>query len=156
MKQSNFPEARHVQIILVEDDDGDAKAIRRAFSKARIANPLQRFRNGKEALAFLKGETDQDPPFQFVVLSDINMPCMSGIELLKALREDACLRKTLFFVLTTSDDERDITAAYYNNVADYILKSRAGDMFIELMSVMDNFWRIVELPVIEARSSPHG
>ncbi len=72
--------AQDVKIILVEDDDGDAKAIRRAFSKARIANPLIRFRNGREALSFLKGETDQDPPLQFVVLSDINMPRMSGIE----------------------------------------------------------------------------
>ncbi|WP_417839715.1 response regulator [Tritonibacter scottomollicae] len=154
--QSNHSDSRDVQIILVEDDDGDAKAIRRAFSKARIANKIQRFRNGEEALAFLKGEGDQDPPVQFVVLSDINMPCMSGLELLEALREDPRLQRTLFFVLTTSDDERDITAAYSNHVAGYILKSRAGYMFIELMAVMDNFWRIVELPVIETRSSPHG
>ncbi|KJZ23154.1 response regulator [Tritonibacter mobilis] len=156
MMSSQATPARDVKIILVEDDDGDAKAIRRAFSKARIANPLIRFRNGREALSFLKGETDQDPPLQFVVLSDINMPRMSGIELLEALRDDPTLHKTLFFVLTTSDDERDITAAYSNNVAGYILKSQAGDMFIELMTVMNNFWRIVELPIIDVRGEAHG
>ncbi len=77
-------------------------------------------------------------------------------ELLEALRDDPTLHKTLFFVLTTSDDERDITAAYSNNVAGYILKSQAGDMFIELMTVMNNFWRIVELPIIDVRGGAHG
>lgn len=150
------PRARDVNILLVEDDDGDAKAIRRAFAKAKIGNPLIRFQNGVDALAYLKGETEQTPPRQYVVLSDLNMPRMSGIEFLEALRNDPRLRSTLFFVLTTSNDERDISAAYFNNVAGYILKSRAGDMFIELMSVMDNYWRFVELPVIENRSASHG
>ncbi|KUP91906.1 response regulator [Tritonibacter horizontis] len=154
----NLHEARtsSVEIILVEDDDGDAKAIRRAFVKARVANPLIRFRNGVDALAYLKGETDTKPPRQFVVMSDINMPKMSGIELLEEIRQDPLLKQTLFFVLTTSDDERDISAAYFNNVAGYILKSRAGDMFIELMSVMNSFWRFVELPIIDVRSPQDG
>ena len=137
-------------------DDGDAKAIRRAFTKARVANPVIRFCNGVEALAYLKGETETQRPQQFVVMSDINMPKMSGIELLEEIRKDPLLKQTLFFVLTTSDDERDISAAYFNNVAGYILKSRAGDMFIELMSVMDSFWRFVELPVIEVGRPQHG
>ena len=154
----NLHEARtsSVEIILVEDDDGDAKAIRRAFVKARVANPLIRFRNGVDALAYLKGETDTKPPRQFVVMSDINMPKMSGIELLEEIRQDPLLKQTLFFVLTTSDDERDISAAYFNNVAGYILKSRAGDMFLELMSVMNSFWRLVELPIIDVRSPQDG
>jgi len=156
MSFSTDPSQRNVKIILVEDDDGDAKAIHRAFKKARIANPLIRFQNGEEALAYLKGKTDRQPPQQFIVLSDINMPRMSGIELLAALRNDTTLHRTLFFVLTTSDDERDISAAYSNNVAGYILKSRAGDMFIELMSVMGSFWRYVELPIIEVRRETHG
>ncbi|MCG7625360.1 response regulator [Epibacterium sp. Ofav1-8] len=156
MSSSHPAGHRDIKIILVEDDDGDAKAIHRAFKKARIANPLTRFKNGSDALAYLKGETDRQPPQQFIVLSDINMPRMSGIELVEALRDDPALCRTLFFVLTTSDDERDISAAYSNNVAGYILKSRAGDMFIELMSVMDSFWRYVELPVIDVRRGSHG
>lgn len=140
-----------LNIVLVEDDDGDAKALRRAFSRARIANPIQRFTDGVEALAFLRGEMSQVPPPSFVVLSDINMPRKSGIELLEEIRADPVLRKILFIVLTTSEDQRDISAAYANNVAGYILKSNAGDMFVDLMATLDHYWRIVELPEIHIR-----
>lgn len=137
-----------LNIVLVEDDEGDAKALRRAFVRARIANPIQRFTDGVEALAFLRGELSQVPPPNFVVLSDINMPRKNGLELLEEIRADPVLRKILFIVLTTSEDERDISAAYANNVAGYILKSNAGDMFVDLMATLDHYWRIVELPEI--------
>ncbi|WP_264212560.1 response regulator [Leisingera thetidis] len=140
-----------LNIILVEDDDGDAKALRRAFQRAKIANPVVRFVDGVEALAFLRGEMQQMPPPNFVVLSDINMPRKNGIELLREIRADPVLRKILFIVLTTSEDERDISAAYANNVAGYILKSKAGDMFVDLMATFDTYWRIVELPDIHIR-----
>ncbi|MFY0312492.1 response regulator [Leisingera sp. D0M16] len=143
-----------LNIILVEDDDGDAKALRRAFDRARIANPIKRFTDGVEALAFLRGEMSQVPPPNFVVLSDINMPRKNGIELLEEIRADPVLRKVLFIVLTTSDDEKDISAAYANNVAGYILKSNAGDMFVDLMATLDNYWRVVELPEIHIRKVP--
>ena len=58
------------------------------------------------------------------------------------------LRKTLIFMLTTSDDERDIEMAYLNNVAGYIVKARAGHMFLDLMTTLDNYWRVVEIPEI--------
>ncbi|MBQ4823597.1 response regulator [Leisingera sp. HS039] len=141
-----------LNIILVEDDDGDAKALNRAFDRARIANPIKRFVDGVEALAFLRGEMHQVPPPNFVVLSDINMPRKNGIELLKEIRADPVLHKVLFIVLTTSADERDISAAYANNVAGYILKSNAGGMFVDLMATLDNYWRIVELPDIHVRN----
>lgn len=137
-----------LNIVLVEDDEGDAKALRRAFVRARIANPIQRFTDGVEALAFLRGEMSQVPPPNFVVLSDINMPRKNGLELLEEIRADPVLHKILFIVLTTSEDERDISAAYANNVAGYILKSNAGDMFVDLMATLDHYWRIVELPEI--------
>lgn len=145
-----------LNIILVEDDDGDAKALRRAFQKARIANPVIRFVDGIEALAYLRGEMQQVPPPNFVVLSDINMPRKNGIELLEEIRADPELRKILFIVLTTSDDARDISAAYANNVAGYILKSKAGDMFADLMATLGNYWRIVELPDIHIRKASDG
>lgn len=148
--------SKNIKIILVEDDDGDAIAIRRAFSKAKIMSPLLRFENGSEALAFLKGETEAAPPRKFIILSDINMPKMTGIELLAALRSDPILRRTVFFILTTSDDERDISAAYFNNVAGYILKSHSENTFVELMSAMDHYWNFVELPTIESREHHHG
>jgi len=140
-----------LNIILVEDDDGDAKALHRAFQQAKVANPVMRFVDGVEALSYLRGEMNQVPPPNFVVLSDINMPRKSGIELLEEIRADPVLHKVLFIVLTTSDDERDIAAAYANNVAGYILKSKAGDMFVDLMATLDSYWRIVELPEIHIR-----
>ncbi|MDE4191804.1 response regulator [Phaeobacter gallaeciensis] len=137
-----------LNIVLVEDDDGDAKALRRAFKKAKIANPIIRFKDGVEALAFLRGNLETTPPKTFVVLCDINMPRMNGLELLGKIREDPQLRKTLIFMLTTSDDERDIEMAYLNNVAGYIVKARAGHMFLDLMTTLDNYWRVVEIPEI--------
>lgn len=137
-----------LNIVLVEDDDGDAKALRRAFKKAKIANPITRFKDGVEALAFLRGNLETTPPKTFVVLCDINMPRMNGLELLGKIREDPQLRKTLIFMLTTSDDERDIEMAYLNNVAGYIVKARAGHMFLDLMTTLDNYWRAVEIPEI--------
>ncbi|MBY6067905.1 response regulator [Leisingera aquaemixtae] len=140
-----------LNIILVEDDDGDAKALRRAFERAKIANPITRFVDGVEALAFLRGEMSQVPPPHFVVLSDINMPRKNGIELLREIRADPVLHDILFIVLTTSDDQRDISDAYANNVAGYILKSKAGEMFSDLMTTLDSYWRIVELPEIHIK-----
>lgn len=150
-EQTNTASHDSVTIILVEDDDGDAKMLRRAFARARIANPIKRFVDGVEAMAYLRGEMDQVPPPSFVVLSDINMPRMNGIELLEAIRADPVLHGALFIVLTTSDDERDIMAAYANNVAGYILKAKAGDMFLDLMATLDRYWRVVELPKIHVR-----
>jgi len=139
---------RALNIVLVEDDDGDAKALQRAFKKAKIANPLFRVHDGVEALEFLRGQMEILPPRQFVVLCDINMPRMNGLELLDEIRNDPALRMTLIFMLTTSDDESDIKTAYRNNVAGYIVKSRAGHMFLDLMDALDAYWRVVELPDI--------
>lgn len=74
-----------LNIILVEDDDGDAKAIRRALKKVRIANPVIRVTDGVEALGLLRGETDR-PPERYVLLVDLNMPRMNGLELVGELR----------------------------------------------------------------------
>lgn len=145
-----------LNIILVEDDDADAKALHRAFERAKIANPVTRFRDGVDALAFLRGEMTLVPPPHFVVLSDIKMPRKNGIELLREIRADPLLHNILFIVLTTSDDERDISEAYAKNVAGYILKSNAGDLFTDLMATLDNYWRIVELPEIHIRKVADG
>ncbi|MBY6059074.1 response regulator [Leisingera daeponensis] len=153
---SSRPPRPALNIILVEDDDGDAKALRRAFERARMANPVTRFADGVDALAYLRGEMNQVPPPHFVVLSDINMPRKNGIELLREIRADPVLHDILFIVLTTSDDERDISEAYANNVAGYILKSKAGGMFANLMATLDNYWRIVELPEIHIKKVTDG
>jgi CheY-like chemotaxis protein len=136
-----------VRILLVEDDDGDAKAVERTFLQARIANPLLRVRDGVEAMEMLKG-TDQQPRLEppYLLLVDLNMPRMNGIQLVSAIREDPRLHETIVFMLTTSNRAEDKQAAYSLNVTGYILKERAGEDFLKLFNLVDTYWRIVEMP----------
>jgi CheY-like chemotaxis protein len=139
--------SRPLNILLVEDDDGDAKAIERAFKKAKIANPILRAVDGVEAVDMFKGANGKTkPPSPYILLVDINMPRMNGIQLIEALRADPYLRHTVAFILTTSKRDEDKTAAYDLNVAGYILKTTAGQDFLNLVSLVDYYWRIVELP----------
>ena len=140
-------EVHGVTLLLVEDDLVDAEAIQRAFRQHRIANPFVVVRDGVEALAALRGEPGApEVPNPRVVLLDINMPRMNGIEFLEALRADPALARTVVFVLTTSDRSEDKVAAYDNHVAGYILKSRAGADFLEVTRLLKTYWRLVELP----------
>jgi CheY-like chemotaxis protein len=136
-----------IRIVLVEDDDGDAKAVERTFLKARIANPILRVRDGVEAMEMLKG-TDQQPRLEppYLLLVDLNMPRMNGIQLVTAIREDPGLHESIIFMLTTSNRAEDKQAAYSLNVTGYILKERAGEDFLKLFSLVDTYWRIVEMP----------
>ncbi|OBY26698.1 response regulator [Leisingera sp. JC1] len=141
---------KELNILLVDDDDGDAKAVRRAFRKASIANEITRAVDGIDALDILRGtggKTRLVPPY--VVLADINMPRMNGIDLVKELRSDPDLHKSVVFFLTTSRDQQDIAAAYDLNAAGYITKETAGRDFLRLVNMMDRYWRIIELPVTE-------
>ncbi|HZP69531.1 MAG TPA: response regulator [Pseudolabrys sp.] len=136
-----------LNILLVEDDDGDARAVQRAFQKARIANPIVRAVDGIEALDILRGSNGKSKlPSPNMLLVDINMPRMNGIQLVKTMREDKDLRQTVTFILTTSKRDEDKIAAYDLNVAGYILKSTAGQDFLNLVNLVDAYWRIVELP----------
>lgn len=139
-------EVNGVTLLLVEDDFVDAEAIQRAFRQQRIANPFVVVRDGVEALAVLRGESDVELPYPYVVLLDINMPRMNGIEFLENLRADPALARTVVFVLTTSDREEDKVAAYDNCVAGYILKSRAGEDFLEVIKLLKVYWRLIEFP----------
>lgn len=145
----NAPVAENapVSILLVDDDDGDAKGVVRAFRKARISNPIFRAVDGMQALEKLRSA---DRPFSrdaVILLVDINMPRMNGHEFVRELRKDVQLRKLIVFMLTTSDDRTDLDAAFDNNVAGYILKQNAGRDFMQLTETLDTYWRLVELPV---------
>ena len=142
-----------LNIILVEDDDGDAKAIRRAFSHSPIANPIIRVNDGIEALELLRDRSG-GALRRYILLVDLNMPRMGGLELLAELREDPTLHHSIVFITTTSNDDRDKTRAYDHNVAGYILKSKAGTDFTDLVGTLDHYWRIVELPVAPERPLP--
>ncbi len=147
MKVPAATEGRPLNILLVEDDDGDAKALGRAFRSAKIANPILRAVDGIEALEILRGTNGRAKPASpLLLLVDLNMPRMNGIQLLQELRQDDALRPLVVFILTTSKRDEDKMAAYDLNVAGYILKARAGEDFLNLVNLMDCYWRMVELP----------
>jgi CheY-like chemotaxis protein len=134
---------KQATILLVEDDDIDAKIVERAFQKLRIANTIIRATDGVMALEFLKDGTVSRP---YIILLDLNMPKMGGLEMLKELRADKNLNNSIVFVLTTSKDDEDKIAAYNHNIAGYIVKEKLQNGFDELVKLLDYYWRIVELP----------
>lgn len=137
----------NVNILLLEDDDGDAKAIQRALRKAKVANPITRAIDGVEALEILEGNNGRDKlPGPHLLLVDINMPRMDGIEFLTALRSNNELKRSIAFVLTTSARDEDVIAAYDLNVAGYVLKDNAGGDFLKLIELLDCYWRVVKFP----------
>lgn len=117
-------------ILLVEDDYMDIMSVERELRKLNIDLPLHIARNGREALAMLKGE-GRPPlnPLPSVVMLDINMPKMNGIELLKEIRKDYELRHLNVFIMTTSVEEADYSAAQSLNVSGYIEKPLTFDTF---------------------------
>ena len=133
-----------LNILLVEDDLVDVMNVRRAFAKNHIMNPLVVVGDGLEALEALRGGTL--PKARRMVLLDLNMPRMSGIEFLRELRADPQLAATTVVVLTTSNDERDKIEAFNLNVAGYLLKPVTFANFCEVMVALDKYWLLVELP----------
>ena len=130
-----------VTILLVEDDEIDVKALRWAFDKLKIANPLVVAHDGVEAWEIL-----QDLPRPYLIITDINMPRMNGIELLRKIRQSEHHRDAIVFALTTSNDEQDKIDAYQLNVAGYMLKTDMGTSFQRAIALIDNYWKVVEFP----------
>lgn len=136
-----------VHILLVEDDEIDAEAVVRAFKKQRIANNCTIVSDGVEAMKVLRGEGGYPRiPRPYLILLDINMPRMNGLEFLQRLRQDPELKRSIVFMLTTSQRDEDIMAAYNEQIAGYILKSKAGEHFVDLINMLDSYWRVVEFP----------
>ena len=137
-------ERRAMHVLLVEDDEVDVMNVRRAFERNRITNPVHVARNGIEALRMLRDGTV--PASRRLVLLDLNLPRMNGIEFLEAVRSDPALQGLSVVVLTTSDDERDKVEAYRLNVAGYLLKPVRFSDFVELMATLNRYWTLVEMP----------
>jgi len=133
-----------LNILLVEDDEVDVMNVRRAFTKNNITNPLFHASDGAEALERLRG--GEIPTERRLVLLDLNMPRMNGIEFLRELRADPELAATTVVVLTTSNDERDRIEAYNLNVAGYLLKPVTFGNFCDVMATLNKYWTLVELP----------
>ncbi len=138
-----------MNILLVEDDEVDVMNVRRAFKKNNILNPLYIAANGIEALAMLRGQDVQPaivPANRRLVLLDLNMPKMGGIEFLHELRADPQLKATPVVVLTTSNQDQDRVEAYNLNVAGYLLKPVTFAAFAEVMATLNRYWTLCEMP----------
>jgi len=134
---------QEVTILLVEDDDVDAMTIERAFNKLRIGNTLIRACDGLAALEMLD---NKEIPSPFIILLDIQMPRMNGLEFLESIRNNPQHASSVVFVLTTSKSDEDMTASYKHNIAGYFLKSAAGDEFLKIVNLLDGYWKVVQFP----------
>jgi CheY-like chemotaxis protein len=132
-----------ITVLLVDDDDVDVMGVERAFRRAKIKNPMVVAKDGIDALEKLRGKQVVRP---YLILLDLNMPRMNGLEFLDAIRKDPDLKDSVVFVLTTSKAEQDKWEAYQRNIAGYIVKENVGEEFLDAVSLLDIYWRIVELP----------
>lgn len=137
-----------MNLLLVDDDEVDVMNVQRAFKKNNIINPLYVAVNGLEALKMLRGNGDPPlvPAERRLILLDLNMPKMGGIEFLRELRADSDLRPIPVIVLTTSDEDSDKVEAYQLNVAGYILKPVTFAKFVEAVATLNKYWTLNELP----------
>lgn len=134
-------EGRKFSILHVEDDVVDLMVVERILKKKNLVSELFTARNGVEALDILRGKNGKKITPEIVLL-DLNMPKMSGIEFLKELRADANLKDIKVYVLTTSDDEKDKKNAYQYNVSGYIIKPINSLEFENLFDVLRDFWEL--------------
>ena len=143
-------------ILLVEDDSSDAELLIRAFKKAGVQNPIRHLDNGDAALFYLQGidtYVDRDKnPLPALILLDLKLPGMSGLELLRWLRQQKNLRRIPVLILTSENDARLMDAAYDAGANSYLLKSVSPDEIERVVNLITNYWlNLNESPLIVAR-----
>jgi len=137
-------------ILLLEDDTVDAMTVKRALKDLKITNPLVRTANGEEALAYLNDENNARP---CVILLDLNMPKMNGIEFLRVAKADEKLKRIPAIVLTTSKDDQDRVQTFQLNVAGFIVKPVDYMKFVDAMKIVNLYWTLSELPNSDQETS---
>lgn len=130
-------------ILLVEDDVVDAMTVKRALNEIKVTNPLHIVGNGEEALDFLKNLKNDLPG---IILLDLNMPKMNGIEFLRVMKTDNSIKRIPVIVLTTSKEEQDKIDSFNLGVAGYMIKPVDYLQFVETMRTIDMYWTLSELP----------
>ena len=137
MKITNKP------ILLVEDDKVDVMTVMRALKELRVTNPVVTQENGEDALHYLRDPERERP---CIILLDLNMPVMNGIEFLQVAKHDDQLKRIPVVVLTTSEEQRDKVDSFNLGVAGYMLKPVNYRQFVEVMRTIDTYWTISEMP----------
>ena len=136
-------------ILLVEDDRVDAMTLKRALKDLKVTNPLVHKLNGEEALDYLQSDSNDKP---CVIILDLNMPKMNGMEFLKIAKADETLRRIPVVVLTTSRDEWDRFQSFDLSVAGYIIKPADYKRFLEAIRTIHLYWTLSEFPDNVAKS----
>lgn len=129
-------------ILLVEDDDVDVMTVERVFKDLNITNQLVNTNNGEEALNYLRTDGNKKP---CIILLDLNMPKMNGIEFLKIVKADENLKQIPVVVLTTSSQEQDIVESFKLSIAGYMVKSIDYTKFVETFRAINLYWTLSEL-----------
>ncbi|MDT8303039.1 MAG: response regulator [Sedimentisphaerales bacterium] len=130
-------------ILLVEDDDVDVMTVKRALKDLKIKNQLVNTANGEEALEYLKNNDNTKP---CIILLDLNMPKMNGIEFLQIVKADDTLKKIPVIVLTTSSQQQDIVESFKLSVAGYIVKSVDYAEYTEAINTINQYWTLSKIP----------
>ena len=131
-------------VLLVEDDRVDGMTIKRAFKDLNISNPLVHKYNGEEALEYLNDLSNKKP---CIILLDINMPKMNGIEFLKARQQNYLAKKVPVVVLTTSEEQQDIMETFELGVAGYMVKPVNYSKFVDVVKTIKIYWALSQSPV---------
>jgi len=146
-----LPNPEPVEILLIEDNPGDARLAEEALKDSKVSNELYHVEDGVQAMQFLRQQAGYgDVPLPDLVLLDLNLPKKDGREVLAEIKEDPKLRLIPVVVMTTSEAERDLIKSYDLGANAYIIKPINLDCFIEVVRVIENFWfSIVKLPQVE-------
>ncbi|MGR9087758.1 MAG: response regulator [Gammaproteobacteria bacterium] len=131
-------------ILLVEDDQVDAMTVRRALKELHVINRIEHKENGEEAIDYLRDKANKRP---CLILLDLNMPVMNGIEFLQVIKSDPDLKCLPVVVLTTSDEQKDKVESFKLGVAGYMRKPVDYRQFVEIIRTIDAYWTISESPV---------
>jgi CheY-like chemotaxis protein len=130
-------------LLLVEDDQVDVMTIKRALKEIHVVNPVAHVENGEDGIAYLRDESKEKP---CLILLDLNMPVMNGIEFLQVVKQDEHLRRIPVIVLTTSEEQQDKMNSFNLGVAGYMAKPVDYRQFVEVMRSIDMYWTISEMP----------
>ena len=146
--------SRAIEILLVEDNPGDARLTLEAFKEGKVINNLSVVTNGVDALAYLRRDGQYaNASVPDLVLLDLNLPKMDGREVLAAIKDDANLKSIPVVVLTTSASQDDVARAYGHHANCYITKPVDLDQFLRVVHSIENFWlSLVRLPSSNGRS----
>ncbi len=137
-------EKDNVTVLLIDDDEVDVMGIKRAFRQHKLDNDIVVASDGYDALSKLRDGKSVTAPY--LILLDLNMPKMDGIEFLHQTRADPALRSSIIFVLTTSQTPEDKARAYEHNIAGYLIKDGGNGGFIDAADLLGRYARAVAFP----------